>query len=155
MAITDVDTATSLCPTNDMPWGTLWEGIDIKFLRFGEKSGTYTLMTRFAPGVELPKHRHFGDVHAYTIQGRWHYKEYDWVANAGDYIYEPPNSVHTLQVPAANTEPTIVIFTIDKGMVLLDEEDQILMIEDATTVYGYYCQALQAQGDEIPTTILP
>lgn len=155
MAFTEIDTTTSKVPAADMPWAEMWEGIELKVLRVGEKTGVYTVMTRFQPGIELPRHRHFGEVHAYTIAGTWRYKEYDWEAVAGDYIYEPPNSVHTLEVPADATEPAIVIFTIDKGMVLLGENDELLMIEDAQTVLGYYVGALEARGIAVPDTILP
>ena len=155
MAVTQISPPTSLCPAYDVPFVELMEGVEVKMLRVGGESGKYTLITRFAPGVELPKHRHFGEVHAYTITGRWQYKEYDWVAETGSYVYEPPNSTHTLQVPADNTGPTEVIFVIDSGMVLLGDNDELLHIEDAWSLHEMYLGALEACGIPAPEATLP
>lgn len=155
MSLTKADEPTSKVPADEVPWAQIWEGIELKLLRVGGKSGTYTVMSRFAPGTVLPKHRHFGEVHAYTLKGRWRYKEYDWEATAGDYIYEEPNSIHTLEVPADASEPAEIVFIIEKGMVMLGDNDEMFMIEDAATVAGYYRQALEAQGVEYPSSILP
>ncbi len=146
---------TSLAQADQIPWGLVWEGIELKILRVGEGSGTYTLMTRLQPGVVLPKHRHFGDVHGFTIAGRWRYQEYDWEATAGDYVYEPPNSTHTLEVPGDETEPAVILFVIDKGMVILGDDDEILTIEDAWSITEIYRAALSNQGIEQPTGIMP
>lgn len=150
-----VDTDTRLVETGEIPFAELMEGVEVKMLRVGATTGTYTLMTRFAPGVQLPKHKHFGEVHAYTLAGRWRYLEYPWVAEAGSFVYEPVGSVHTLKVPDDNTEPTVVIFTIDKGMVLYDHDDQPFHIEDAVTLAEIYRGALDARGIPYPEAILP
>lgn len=146
---------TTVARTDEIPYALFWEGIEIKMLRVGEGTGTYTIMARLAPGVVLPKHRHFGEVHAFTLAGRWHYKEYDWWAQAGDYAYEPPNSTHTLEVPADATEPAVIQFIVDKGMVVFDDDDSILTIEDAWSMLEMYRGALAARGIEMPTGILP
>lgn len=150
-----IDPPTSNVATERVPWGLVWEGIEIKILRTGEKSGTYTVMTRLQPGVVLPKHRHFGEVHGYTLSGRWHYLEYDWFAETGDYVYEPPNSTHTLEVPADSPEPAVILFTVDKGMVILGDNDEILTIEDAWSITTLYHQALTNAGIAIPDGVLP
>lgn len=146
--------ASNVASSEQIPWGLVWEGIELKVLRVGEGSGTYTLMTRLAPGVQLPKHRHFGDVHGYTLAGRWGYREYDWEAGPGDYVYEPPNSTHTLYVREDSPEPAVIAFVIDKGMVILDDDDEILSIEDAWTITEIYRAALANQGVAFPS-ILP
>lgn len=155
MSIVIANPDSSHVAAEAVPWALVWEGIEIKMLRIGEKSGTYTLMTRLQPGVVLPKHRHFGDVHGYTISGRWGYQEYDWEAGAGDYVYEPPNSTHTLYVPEDETEPAVIIFVVDKGMVILGENDEMLSIEDAWSLTEIYRAALANQGEQFPVGILP
>ena len=42
----------------------------------------YTIMNRFAPGFQAPKHLHLGEVHGFTLEGRWGYREYDWLAGS-------------------------------------------------------------------------
>lgn len=155
MSVPVVDTTTSVVPTDQVPWADFGEGIELKVLRVGGQSGLYTIVTRFAPGVQLPKHRHFGEVHAYTLEGRWRYLEYPWVAEAGAYVYEPPGSVHTLKVPDDNVGPTTVFFTIDKGMVFLGDNDEPVWIEDAVSLASHYANALAARGLEYPAATLP
>ncbi|HVM40097.1 MAG TPA: 2,4'-dihydroxyacetophenone dioxygenase family protein [Acidimicrobiia bacterium] len=155
MTLPLVNTDTTALPTDDVPWAELSEGIEIKYLRRGGASGTYTIITRFAPGTVLPRHQHFGEVHAYTMQGRWHYQEYDWWAEAGSYAYEPPGSTHTLEVPADATEPAVVMFVIQGGLVLLDDDDRPWWVEDAQGLYNHYVAALEGRGIPVPTGILP
>jgi len=42
------------------------------------------------------RHYHPHEVFAYTISGKWGYLEHDWIATAGDFIYETPGEAHTL-----------------------------------------------------------
>jgi quercetin dioxygenase-like cupin family protein len=155
LAPTQATTDTKVVGTEAIPWATFAPGIEVRMLRVGGESGTYTLMTRFGPGTVLPRHRHMGEVHAYTIQGRWYYREYDWVAEAGSYVYEPPNSVHTLTVPADNAGPTVVLFTIHSGLVLISDDGDLLTIEDAQSMSMLYRAALEAQGIPYPAGVLP
>ena len=155
MAAPTVNPPSAVAESEKIPWALIWEGIELKMLRIGEPTGTYTLLARFQPGVVLPKHRHFGDVHAFTLKGQWGYHEYDWVARAGDYVYEPPNSTHTLFVPEDATEPAEVMYIIDKGMVILGDNDELLLIEDAWSLYEMYRNALANQGVETPEGVLP
>jgi hypothetical protein len=113
------------------------------------------MLNRFAPGFRAPKHRHLGEVHGYTLQGRWFYEEYDWVATAGDYIYEPADSVHTLKVPEDNPGPTIVFFTVAQGLELMDDAGNVFMVQDAPGMELLYRVSLEKQGLAYPATVLP
>src|ERR1700759_3314276 len=42
------------------------------------------------------RHYHPQQVFAYTISGKWGYLEHDWIATAGDWVYEAPGESHTL-----------------------------------------------------------
>ena len=42
------------------------------------------------------RHYHPHEVFAYTISGKWGYLEHDWIATAGDFVYESPGEGHTL-----------------------------------------------------------
>ena len=49
------------------------------------------------PGAGLVnRHYHPHQVFAYTISGKWGYLEHDWIATAGDFVYEAPGEAHTL-----------------------------------------------------------
>ena len=59
----------------DTDW-YLWSGsIYVKPLRFENRSGTYVIQLKTEPHAELGKHRHRGEVRAFTITGDWGYHE--------------------------------------------------------------------------------
>lgn len=77
------------------------------------------LMARGAGLVN--RHYHPQQVFAYTISGKWGYLEHDWVATAGDWIYEAPGESHTL-VAYESAEPMRVTFNVTGPLIWLDEE---------------------------------
>jgi 2,4'-dihydroxyacetophenone dioxygenase len=71
------------------------------------------------PGL-VNRHYHPQQVFAYTISGRWGYLEHDWVATAGDFVYESPGEGHTL-VAYESDEPMKVTFNVTGPLIWLDE----------------------------------
>jgi quercetin dioxygenase-like cupin family protein len=136
--------------TEKFPWATFFPGIDVKLLRASEATASYTLLARFAPGTYLPKHKHFGEVQAYTFQGRWHYLEYAWHATAGSLVFEPPGATHTLHVPEDATEPALILFMVTGGMALLTDEDEVFMLEDVPAMRERYIEAIKSAGFDPP-----
>lgn len=154
-ASTNDPDATSIARFADIPWATLAPGIEMKVMRIGEGTERYTVMNRFAPGTLLPKHHHHGAVHAFTISGRWGYLEYDWVAEAGDYIFEEVGTVHTLKVPDDAAQDAVVSFVIDKGMDFLDDDGNVIHTETADSIVEMYFACLDNEGTARPDGILP
>lgn len=76
------------------------------------------LMAREAGLVN--RHYHPHEVFAYTISGQWAYLEHDWVARAGDFVYETPGESHTLVAYEAG-EPMRVFFIVTGPLIWLDE----------------------------------
>ena len=68
----------------------------------------------------------------YVIKGKWFYREHDWVATEGSFVYEPPGEVHTLEVPADCAE-MITFFNIQGAMVYLNEAGEQTGYEDVWT----------------------
>ena len=66
------------------------------------------------------RHYHPHEVFAYTISGKWGYLEHDWVATAGDFVYETPGEAHTL-VAYESDEPMKVHFKVKGPLIWLDE----------------------------------
>ncbi|MCC7076373.1 MAG: 2,4'-dihydroxyacetophenone dioxygenase family protein [Acidimicrobiia bacterium] len=160
---------TSIVRDEDVPWATLTPGVEIKMFRVGRYDNTYQMLLCAQPGAQLPTHHHFGEVHAYTISGRWAYREYEWEATAGTYVYEEPRSAHTLFVPEDADEPALVFFTIAAGMLVFldtlpDEmsrraeemgvEPGQTMIQDGVTLDGLYRAVLEAAGERYPDAVL-
>jgi 2,4'-dihydroxyacetophenone dioxygenase len=69
------------------------------------------------------RHYHPHEVFAYTISGKWGYLEHDWVATAGDFVYEAPGEAHTL-VAYESDEPMLVHFNVTGPLIWLDENGE-------------------------------
>ena len=154
MTTLDVDDVVRHAGEDDLPWVDATGGIWLKVLRVDPARGIWVVRNRFEPGVRLQTHRHTGPVDGYTIAGRWHYLEYDFYATAGSYIYEPANSVHTLDVPADNTEDTDVLFVIQGALLNLDADGKVESVSDGPSVLEAYYALLEAEGKPRPNNIL-
>src|SRR5258708_39808881 len=94
--------AVRLVGEDDAPWADTGTGVLLKVVRFDSQHGTWVILNRFRPGVQLQTHRHTGSVDAFTSAGRGHYLEYDFYVTARSHLYEPANSAHTPPRPRAN-----------------------------------------------------
>jgi 2,4'-dihydroxyacetophenone dioxygenase len=79
------------------------------------------------------RHYHPHQVFAYTISGKWGYLEHDWIATAGDFVYETPGEGHTL-VAYESDEPMLVHFNVTGPLIWLDEDGNSL---DHFDVHNY------------------
>ncbi|WP_348765144.1 2,4'-dihydroxyacetophenone dioxygenase family protein [uncultured Salinisphaera sp.] len=69
------------------------------------------------------RHYHPNEVFAYTISGKWGYLEHDWIATAGDFVYETPGEGHTL-VAYEHEDPMRVFFVVKGPLIWLDENGE-------------------------------
>ena len=78
----------------------------------------------YAKGAGLVnRHYHPHQVFAFTVSGKWGYLEHDWVATAGDFVYEAPGEGHTL-VAYEHDEPMKVHFNVTGPLIWLDEQGE-------------------------------
>ena len=137
----------------ELPFVTFFEGLDFQLLQASVENGLWVVRTRFQPNVTIPTHRHTGEVFALTFSGSWRYLEYPQVNTAGSYLYEPAGSIHTLTVPADNTELTDVWFAIYGANLNLDADDNIEMVIDAGFIRDVYFGLCEANGLGRPDVI--
>jgi 2,4'-dihydroxyacetophenone dioxygenase len=120
----------------DLSFGQDWVpqslGVWFRPLLLHLGAGYYVNLLRVRKAGVLSRHRHSGPVHAITLRGRWHYLENDWVARAGDYVFEPPGETHTLVVDETD-EDAIILFHVTGGYTYLDEEGRSIGVEDVFT----------------------
>lgn len=138
---------------SELPFVPYQEGVVFQLLQVSLDSGLWVVRVRFEPGVQLQRHRHTGEVMAFTYSGSWRYLEYPEVNTSGSYLYEPPGSIHTLNVPASNTEITDVFFAVKGANLDLDDDDQVLSILDAPTVLAIYREQCASTGQHDPHVI--
>ena len=127
-----------------VPFSPHSELVAVKLYAADPVRGEVVVLLRAPPGVELPPHRPTGATTIYTLQGRWKYREHDWVAGPGSVVLEPAGARHTPVILADGTDDTIVFIVILGDLQLLDADDRVVGIENwrsAMERYLAYCQA--------------
>jgi quercetin dioxygenase-like cupin family protein len=115
--------------------------------------GLWVVRTRFTPGITLQTHKHTGQVLAFTISGRWHYLESEYVNTAGSYLFEPAGSVHTLTVPE-DAGVTDVWFAVYGANLNMAADGSIESVTDAETILRAYRKRCRKLGLGEPPVIL-
>src|SRR2546423_14516157 len=142
-------TITNEAPTavhvgaDDLPFVDIGDGSLLKVLQVKEHEGLWIVENVFKAGYEVPKHRHTGPVYAYTTSGAWKYKEYDFVNRAGSFLYEPANSVHTLQCIEDHTQ---VWFHMYGANLNLDADGNVESVTDGSGTLAPYYLLREAAG---------
>jgi len=137
----------------DLPFVEYQEGVVFQFLQADVATGLWVIRVRFQPGVTIQRHRHTGEVFAFTIRGSWNYVEYPELNTAGSYLFEPAGSIHTLYVPGSNKEVTDVWFAIRGANLNLDEAGNVESVLDAGAVLEIYRARCEKSGLAHPDVI--
>jgi len=119
-------------PADERVWVPQAENVWFRPLLLNTVSGGWCNLLRVRRSGVLSRHRHPMLVVGYVIRGKWFYQEHDWVANEGDFVYEPPGEIHTLEVPADCPE-MITFFNISGAMIYLDAAGNQVGYEDVFT----------------------
>jgi 2,4'-dihydroxyacetophenone dioxygenase len=138
---------------DDLPFVDLGDGTHLQLLQVDIEKGLWVINTRFEPGVTIPRHKHTGEVFAFTRTGSWKYLEYPEVNTAGSYLYEPAGSVHTLHCLEENDGLTEVWFAIYGANLNLDADDNVEMVIDAGFIREIYFALCEAGGTPGPDVI--
>jgi 2,4'-dihydroxyacetophenone dioxygenase len=140
---------------NDVPWvpNPAYAGTEFRLLKADLAAGLYVMHGRLPSGMEVGTHHHTGSVHMITLSGSWGYREHDYLNTAGSYLYEPPDSTHTLFVPVQDevTETYSIIYGETE---YFDADGQLVAVSNAeTNLRGFY-EACELAGIERPQGIL-
>jgi 2,4'-dihydroxyacetophenone dioxygenase len=151
MALTEnVPTAVHI-GADELPWVDIGGGSKLKVIQVKESEGLWIVENIFQAGYEVQRHRHTGPVYAYTTSGAWKYKEYDYVNRAGSFLYEPANSVHTLQCVEDGTH---VWFQMYGANLNLDAEGNVESVLDGAGTLEAYYALCEAQGLPRPNVLV-
>jgi 2,4'-dihydroxyacetophenone dioxygenase len=153
MAITDVAPTAIHRGENELPFVDVGDGTHLQVLHLDIEKGLWVIRTRYEPGVTVARHKHTGEVFAFTIAGSWKYLEYPEINRAGSYLYEPAGSIHTLHVPEDNEGLTDVWFAIHGANLNLDADDNVEMVIDVGLIREVYVTLCEAQGFDPPNVI--
>jgi 2,4'-dihydroxyacetophenone dioxygenase len=137
----------------DLPFVPYQDGVTFQLLQVDLDVGLWVVRVRAEPGVTFQRHRHTGQVLAFTLSGSWRYLEYPEVNTAGSYLYEPAGAVHTLHVPDSNDGITDIWFAINGANLDLDSDGNVETVLDAATVLEIYRAQCKAHGHPAPNVI--
>ncbi|MEI7755307.1 MAG: 2,4'-dihydroxyacetophenone dioxygenase family protein [Actinomycetota bacterium] len=132
------------------PWVSI-PGGELRLVHVDIAAGIWVIANRFEPGMAAQRHLHTGPVFAWTTAGCWMYSEYGVRYEAGSFVHEPAGSMHTLVVPADNTETTEVFFVMNGANLNLDDDDNIVSITDAGSIAAAYRMLCEMQGKTAPS----
>src|SRR3954449_1983406 len=116
-------------PEDERVWVPQMENVWFRPLCLNTLQGYWVNLLRVRKAGVLSRHRHPAPVHGYVIKGSWRYLEHDWVARAGDYVFEPPGETHTLVVDE-DVEEMITFFNISGCMYYVNEQNEHTGFED-------------------------
>lgn len=137
----------------ELPFVPYQEGVVFQLLHVDIEAGLWVARVRFDPGVTIRRHKHTGEVFAFTLSGSWHYLEYPEINTAGSYLFEPAGAIHTLHVPESNTEVTDVWFAVRGANLDLDSEGNVENVVDAGGILEAYRAQCLANGHPAPNVI--
>ena len=102
-------------------WVPQTDCLSFRPLCFCTSQGYYVNLLKFTGGGTLGRHRHSSPVHAVTFKGSWGYREHDWHAKPGTYVFEPPGETHTLVVDE-DCEEMVALFHVTGSLLYVSEE---------------------------------
>jgi quercetin dioxygenase-like cupin family protein len=128
---TDFDTNEEEGEEDPRIWVPQTDCLSFRPLCFCVSQGYYVNLLKFKGGGVLGKHRHSSPVHAFTLKGSWGYKEHEWNAKAGTYVFEPPGETHTLLVDE-DCEEMITMFHVTGSLLYVaeDSDTEIIGFDD-------------------------
>lgn len=118
-------------PKDERVWVPQADNVWFRPLILNTVQGQWCNLLRVRRSGVLSRHIHPAPVHGYVIRGSWRYLEHDWVARAGDYVFEPPGETHTLVVDGE--EEMITFFNISGAMLYVDDTGNITGRDDVFT----------------------
>ena len=138
---------TSLVDGESLPWVPFTpyaENVLLKYFKLDPIRGEWIVLMKSPIDMQLPRHHHTGTVMVYTIEGKWKYKEHDWVAGPDSIVYETAASAHTFEVVAEGESGYVVtLVQVTGDLLFLDGNDNIVALENwksGLQRYLAYCE---------------
>lgn len=137
-------------------FGHMIPGMKLWPLFLDPDNGTWVLYAKYGPGTKLLQHFHTGQVHFFTTKGTWGYSEYpDDLQTPGSYLYEPPGSVHTFEIPEDAPEAVEGFMVVSGVNVNFDEDGNYVDTSHAGSMEQIILDCAKKQGIDMPRYIRP
>jgi len=126
-----------------MPWITPAPQLNaalVKYLRADPARDEIVMLVKAPAGTVLPTLHHSGSAFVYTLQGRWKYRELDWLASPGSSVFVPSASRLTVEVLDADI---LTLSVVVGDLLLIGPDEEVLAVENwksAVDRYQAYCR---------------
>ena len=133
----------------DRKWYPAGHGGMLRPLLFDVANGGWIVILKTETKGTIQRHRHAAPVTAFTLDGAWGYREHNWLARAGSFVYEPAGHIHTLYVDPEVGKMTAIFHTYGP-VVYVDEQGDITGYDDVflrLDRYTKHCREV-GLGDE-------
>jgi hypothetical protein len=143
---------TAVIDGDSLPWVPFTpyaENVLLKYFKLDPIKGEWIVLMKAPIDMQLPRHHHTGTVLVYTLEGKWKYKEHDWVATPGSLVYETAASTHTPEVVSTEGgEYVVMLVQVNGDLVFMDENDNIVALENWKTGLQRYLAYCKEHGIE-------
>lgn len=116
-------------------------------LQFLDNDRGFAELLRMEPGVNMPLHRHTGEIHAWNLAGTRKLCTGE-VIGPGDYVYEPPGNVDWWQV--IGDEPMLALVVVMGTVEFLGPDHAVTCRASAATQLAEYERYCREQGLAMP-----
>lgn len=130
---------------DERAWMPLGDGAFSRPLLFDVRHGSWVSLLRAEGAGTVERHRHANPVTGWTLAGTWGYRERDWIARPGSFIYEPAGDIHTLYVHPERGHMT-VLFHVFGPLVYLDEAGNAIDYDDVFVRLDKYAAHCRREG---------
>ena len=141
--------------THDEKWYPVGEAGHTRPLIFDLTSGAWISLFRGKGNGTIQRHRHSATVTGWTFEGAWGYRERDWLATAGSFVYEAAGDIHTLYIPADPGHMT-ALFHVHGPLIYLDDDGNAVDYEDVfvrVDKYAKHCRSVGLGEDWVRSLI--
>jgi 2,4'-dihydroxyacetophenone dioxygenase len=136
-------------------WMPLREGAFSRPLLFDVGQGSWVSLLKAVGAGTVERHRHSNPVTGWTLAGTWGYRERDWIARPGAFLYEPAGDIHTLYVHPEQGHMT-ALFHVYGPLVYLDESGNAIDYDDVFVrldKYAAHCHRMGLGDDAVKSLI--
>ena len=151
---------TSILPIDDqtLPWVPFTpycERVEFKYFRLDSVRSEIVCLVRAPAGLCMPQRYHYGRIITHTIEGSWKFLEYDWVAERGSTVFEPPACMHTPQA-LGKTGYCVTLNIISGDVILLTAGGDAPVIENSrSALQRYLAHCERASIEPTDLTVCP
>src|SRR5262245_61791664 len=135
-ALASLPRPSPIADAEALPWVPIAPGFSFKLIRATSDDDVWVELLRLEPGTIIPRHRHTGEVHAYTVAGRRELLDTGEIVGPGSYVYEPSGNVDSWR--AVGTVPLLIFVTVLRAIEYLDEHGAVIRRSTATTAAEAY-----------------